>query len=230
MPLHTLPLASISSVIHFFMQGGFFMLPLLLCSIISCAVILLRGMALRYATVMPPVIVDSIEKLRPRDHSDPVGRLSRLVRGDPSALGRVVAVGLNNLRWSKSENSEAVQTQARHEIVRLESGIIVLDIITGTAPLLGLLGTVSGLVSIFATLGASGGLADPRGIAAGIAEALNTSIAGLAIAIPSVIASSYFNRKIESMSAEMESLVAELLNKCYNHKEDFAGSSTPAGS
>jgi biopolymer transport protein ExbB len=225
-----MPLASISSVLHFFIQGGIFMLPLLLCSVISGAVILWRGMALRHATVLPPVIGDSIERLRPKDSSDPVGRLSRLVRGDPSSLGRVVAVALANLRWTKQENTEAVQTQARHEIVRLESGLIVLDIVTGVAPLLGLLGTVSGLVSVFATLGASGGLADPKGIAAGIAEALNTTIAGLAIAIPSLIASSYFNRKIESMSAEMESLVAELLNKCYHHKEDVAASFQPPGS
>ena len=100
-------------------------------------------------------------------------------------------------------------------MVRLERGLIVLEVITGIAPLLGLLGAVSGLVHVFAHLGLSAGATDTKGIALGISEALNTTIFGLSIAVPSLIAFSYFSKKVEVMAVEMESLVADLLAKCY---------------
>ena len=214
-PLPTMPLAS---VIDFFLDGGFFMFLLVICSIVSLAVILLRASALRRSAVLPDVLVRSVENLAVEKDSEAVQRLARLVAGDRSALGRVIDVGLRHLAWPKSENVEAVQTRARHEVVRLESGLIVLEVIVGIAPLLGLLGTVSGLVGVFATLGAAEGAADPRDIATGIAEALNTTIAGLAIAVPSLIAFSYFSKKVETMAIEMESMVADLLAKCYHQK------------
>jgi biopolymer transport protein ExbB len=209
--------ASFSSVYHFFAQGGFFMFLLMTCSVVSVAIIILRGLALRRHLVVPPVIEAQIDALKPED-TDGVVKLSRLVRDDISACGRVVHVGLEHLHWPKSENIEAVQTRARHELVRLESGLFILEVIVGIAPLLGLLGAVSGLVTVFANLGASESVSDPRGIAKGISEALSTTIVGLSIAIPSLIAHSYFSKKIETMSAEMETLIADLLAKCYYHK------------
>jgi biopolymer transport protein ExbB len=214
---HVFLAASFSSIYHFFAQGGFFMILLLICSVVSVAVIILRGLALRRELVMPAAIEREIEALQP-DDTDGVVRLSRLVRNDLSALARVVKVGLQHLNWPKSENMEAVQTHARHELVRLESGLFVLEVIVGIAPLLGLLGAVSGLVTVFASLGASANISDPRGIAKGISEALSTTIVGLAIAIPSLISHSYFSKKIETMAAEMESLIADLLAKCYYQK------------
>lgn len=209
---------SSSSIYRFFAQGGFFMILLMICSVISVAVIVLRGLALRRSLVMPPEIEREIESLGPED-SEGVVRLSRLVREDVSALGRITQAGLRNLNWPKTENIDAVQTRARHEIVRLESGLFILEVIVGIAPLLGLLGAVSGLVSVFASLGESATVSDPRGIAGGISEALSTTIVGLAIAIPSLIAYSYYAKKIETMAAEMESLVGELLAKCYHQKQ-----------
>ncbi len=209
--------ASFSSIYHFFAQGGFFMILLLICSVVSLAIILLRGLALRRDLVMPPVFEAEIEGLQP-DDADGVTNLTRRVHGDTSALGRITQVGLKHLNWPKSENMEAVQTRARHEVVRLESGLFVLEVIVGIAPLLGLLGAVSGLVTVFANLGASETVKDPRGLATGISEALSTTIVGLAIAIPSLIAHSYFSKKIETMAAEMESLIADLLAKCYFQK------------
>jgi biopolymer transport protein ExbB len=208
---------SLKSAFHFFYQGGFFMVPLLLCSWVSVAVIVLRGLALRRDIVMPPLIEREVEAIQPGDE-DAANRLARLVRHDRSTLARIIDVGLNHLNWPKSENMEAVQTRARHEIVRMESGIFVLEVIVGIAPLLGLLGAVSGLISVFAAFGADAAAQDPHGIAKGISEALSTTIVGLAIAIPSLIAYSYFTKKIETMAAEMESLVADLLSKCYYHQ------------
>jgi biopolymer transport protein ExbB len=209
--------ASLQSVVQFFERGGFFMIPLALCSIISLAVIVMRGLALRRHLVMPQLFEETIEDIQPGDE-DAANRLAKLVRGDTSALGRIIHTGLNHLNWPKSENMEAVQTRARHEIVRLESGLFILEVVVGIAPLLGLLGAVSGLVTVFAAFGADAAGEDPHGIAKGISEALSTTIVGLAIAIPSLIAYSYFAKKIETMAAEMESLIADLLAKCYYHQ------------
>lgn len=213
-PLFT---ASIQSVYQFFVHGGFFMALLLICSVVSVTVIFLRGMALRRDLVVPMALELEIEAIQPGDE-DAANRLARSVRHDQSALARIIHVGLHHLNWPKSENMEAVQTRARHEIVRLESGLFILEVIVGIAPLLGLLGAVSGLVTVFASFGANAGAEDPHGIAKGISEALSTTIVGLAIAIPSLIAYSYFSKKIETMAAEMESLIADLLAKCYYHQ------------
>jgi biopolymer transport protein ExbB len=222
------PAAALQSVVHFFVQGGLFMIPLLLCSVISVAVILVRALALRRSVVMPAVIEQEIEAIQPGDEANAAVRLARTVCLDQSALGRIADVALRHLNWPKAENNEAVQTRARHEIVRLESGLFILEIIVGIAPLLGLLGAVSGLVTVFAAFGSDAASQDPHGIAKGISEALSTTIVGLAIAIPSLIAYSHFARKVETMAAEMESLVSDLLAKCYARKERVTPVRPPA--
>ena len=200
------------NVIGFFERGGLFMWPLLICSIVALTTIILRGFALREKNVMPLVIESEIERLLPGGSAD---RLMRIVENDQSSLGRIVRIALQHLRSPRSENVEAVQTRARHEMVILEKGLIVLEVIVGIAPLLGLIGAVSGLVHVFSHLGLSSGASDTRQIALGIAEALNATVFGLSIAVPTLIAFSYFSKKVEVMSVEMETLVVELIAKCY---------------
>ncbi len=202
----------VQSVTAFLAKGGFFMWPLLICSVVAMTVIILRMLALRERKVLPLVIESEIERLVPGSNPE---RLLRIVQNDDSSLARIAKVALEHLRWPRAENVEAVQTRARHEMVRLERGLVVLEVITGIAPLLGLIGTVSGLIHVFAGLGLSGGSSDTRGIAQGISEALTTTIFGLSIAVPSLIAFSYFSKKVEVMSVEMESLVADLIAKLY---------------
>ncbi len=196
----------------FFSKGGLFVWPLLACSIVAVTTIILRTIALRERNVLPLVLESEIERLVPGASAE---RLARIAEQDTSALARIVRVALQHLRWPRSENVEFVQTRARYEMVRLERGLIILEVITGIAPLLGLIGTVSGLVHVFARLGLSTGAADAKGIALGISEALNTTIFGLSIAVPSLIAFSYFSKKVEVMSVEMETLVTDLITKCY---------------
>ncbi len=199
-------------VLGFFARGGLFMWPLLACSIFSVTIMILRGLALRRKIVMPAAIEAEIERMAPGEGPE---RLSRLVYHDPSSLARITRVALQHLRGPRSENIEVVQTRARHEMVRLERGLIVLEVIVGIAPLLGLIGAVSGLVHVFSHLGLSSGASDTRQIALGIAEALNATVFGLSIAVPTLIGFTYFSRKVEVMSVEMETLVVELINKCY---------------
>jgi biopolymer transport protein ExbB len=143
-----------------------------------------------------------------------------------------VRAALHHLRAPRNETVEMVETKARHEVVNLEKGLIVLEIITGIAPLLGLIGAVSGLVHVFSALGLSSGTSNTQAIAAGIAEALNATVFGLSIAVPTLIAFSYFSKKVEVMSVEIETLVVELISKCYYgrvSRDDSAPSSRPSG-
>jgi biopolymer transport protein ExbB len=206
------------SIIQFIVHGGFFMYLLLICSVASVATMILRGCALRREKVIPSWLWNRIEALQPGEAGHALERLGQTLRADPSPLARVSEVAVQHLEWPRSENMEAVQTRARHEVIRMETGLVVLEVIVGIAPLLGLLGAVSGLVTVFSNLGASETVSDPRGIAKGIAEALNTTIAGLGIAIPSLIAYSYFSKKVETLSVEMEAIVGEFLAKCYSRK------------
>jgi biopolymer transport protein ExbB len=197
----------IQSALSFIIKGGFFTLILLIVSITAGTIMVLRAVALREKSIIPPALAAEIESLQPGDDLD---KLERLITRHPSALGRVLTTLIKHLTWSRAEAVEAVQTRARHEVARLESGLVILEITTGVAPLLGLLGTLSGLVGIFAAVGT-----DPIAVARGIAEALNTTIVGLAVAVPSLVSFNYFQRRIEIMAVEMESLVADLIVKCY---------------
>ena len=205
-------------VYEFFRQGGLFMVPLLACSVIAVTVTIMRAVALRRHLIIPDELEKEIERLQPHDTPESVVRLSRLVRNDTSTLARIAQVGINNLQLPKEENLNAVQTTARHEIVQMERGLHILEIIIGIAPLIGLLGAVSGLVAVFGAFGDSQTAQDPRMIAAGIAEALSTTVVGIGIAIPSLIAHGLLIKKVEQMAADMELLMSGLIAKCYNQK------------
>lgn len=200
------------TMVNFMNKGGLFMWPLLFCSIVTVATIALAALTLRQSKVLPLVIESEIERLTPGGNAE---RLVRIVNDDNSSLAAVVRTALQHLRWPRSENIESVQTRARRELVRLERGLIVLEVVTGIAPLIGLIGTVSGLVHVFSGLGLSTGASDTKAVALGISEALNCTIFGLSIAVPALIGFSYFSKKIEVMSVEMESLVSDLIAKCY---------------
>ncbi len=202
----------VNAVWQFFISGGFFMWPLLVCSIMAVTTIVHRGLALRRKNVLPLVLESEIERLVPGGGAE---RLARIAQNDNSSLARLVRMALQNLRGPRNETVEVVETKARHELVVLERGLIVLEVITGIAPLLGLIGAVSGLVHVFSALGISTGASNTQQVARGIAEALNATVFGLSIAVPSLVAFSYFSKKVEVMSVEMETLVVELIGKCY---------------
>src|SRR6202011_544918 len=111
---------SLQTVTSFFVKGGIFMWPLLVCSIVAVTTIILRTIALREKNVLPLVVESELERLVPGGSAE---RLGRVVHHDPSSLARIVRVALAPLRWPRADNVEAVQTRARHEMVRLERGL-----------------------------------------------------------------------------------------------------------
>jgi biopolymer transport protein ExbB len=106
---------------------------------------------LRWNKVVPPEITASLAACRTRDD---VKALRRVCEQKPSPLGRLLLLAADHLDWPKADNVDALQTAARHEIVRLERGLVVLEIIVGIAPLLGLVGTIAGMMTVFGDIGA----------------------------------------------------------------------------
>ena len=143
-------LALFENTLDFFVKGGVFMAVLLLCSFVALTVILLRSVALRRRAVIPALIEKEINKIRPGDEPE---HLRHLIQDDSSPLSRIVEVAVRPYNATKQETLEVVQSRARQEIVRLESGLFILEIVVGIAPLLGLLGAVTGLVRVFGNIG-----------------------------------------------------------------------------
>jgi len=197
-------LATLPGFIKFFVQGGFFMFALLILSVFSLAVILQRARVIKMDRALPMEVIRALQAFK----GGSTESLERVLRQEPSPLSRVLDNVLQHRNWPRTEILDAVQTRARHEISRLESGLVFLEITTGISPLLGLLGTLSGLVGIFANIGG-----DPQMVANGISEALNCTIVGLGVAVPNLVAYNYFTRRVEVVSIELESLTTDLMTK-----------------
>lgn len=190
-------------------EGGTFMWLLLFTSLFAVAVIVFKFITLARPRVVPAPLERRIEQLGDRNPgNDALTAISVAAREGRSTLARLCAVALGHRQDPPDALAEAVQTRAREEILRLQVGIPMLEVVITAAPMLGLLGTASGLVVIFGGLGET---TDHVMIARGIGRALNTTIAGLAISLPSVIAHSYFSRRIERVAARMEVLLGRLV-------------------
>ena len=128
-------------------------------------------------------------------------------------LARLTTAAIEHLEWAKPDNVEALQTRARHEVSQMERGLVVLEIITGIAPLLGLVGTVFGLIEIFGEM--TSDQVDTAKFASGISLALYATLSGLSIAIPSLVAWSIYNKRVETFAIEMETLLDKFLRRQY---------------
>lgn len=198
-------------MLEFLEAGGPFMILLVLTSIVSVAFILERAFALRRSKVTPDVVEDALDRCHTKDE---VPNLQVICQQKPSTLSRLVLLAIEHLPFPKADNADCIQTQARHEVVRMERGLVVLEIITGIAPLLGLVGTLHGMIVLFADIGRAG-MGDNAAIARGISITLNTTLMGLLIAIPSLVAWSYFSKRVEALAVEMETLLDDFLRRQY---------------
>ncbi|MGC6424892.1 MAG: MotA/TolQ/ExbB proton channel family protein [Lentimonas sp.] len=171
-----------------FSNAGIFLYPLGACSFIAVFITVERLIALRNSRVIPRDMVDAFVE----------GDLDKVQSSVQSVTGRIVTF----YRERKPE-PDALNAFARLEVSRMERGLFLLEVVIGAAPLLGLLGTVTGLTQVFGGFSAETGLPDPAVFVTGIALALNTTILGLAIAIPSLAAHAYLIRRVESLAARI---------------------------
>jgi biopolymer transport protein ExbB len=198
-----------------------FLLALIVTSIIAVAFLIERGIALRWDKVIPPQVAEAIQTY---DASRDLARMQAICDHHPSPISRLLLFTMEHLDWPKNETVEVLQTRAKHEITRLERGLVVLEIIVGIAPLMGLVGTIYGLILLFGSMDMASA-ATTNQFSNGISLALRATLLGLCIAIPSLIGWSYYSRKVETLSVEMESLCDEFLRKHYRMDVAPAGES-----
>jgi biopolymer transport protein ExbB len=184
-------------------------------SVVGLAFVVERAIALQWRKVVPTEIETAVQSCQSRED---VALLRRVCEQKPSPLGRLLIEAADHLDWPKEENEPALETRARHEIVRLERGLVVLEIIVGIAPLLGLVGTIAGMMTLFGDIGPNGPEAGK--LAAGIALILRATLWGLLIAIPSLITWSYFSKKTEILAVEMETLCDQFLRRQYREVKE----------
>jgi biopolymer transport protein ExbB len=192
----------------------FFIAVLALTSVVALTFIVERGLALRWGRVVPPTVQHAVEFYKAADQ---LPQLRQVCEQNPSALSRLLLFASQHLEWSRGETSELIETRARHEVTHLERGLVVLEIIIGIAPLMGLVGTIYGLIMLFGGMSSANGV-DSAKFAQGISIALNATLLGLVVAIPALIAWSYYSKKVENLTVELESICDEFLRKHYQAK------------
>jgi biopolymer transport protein ExbB len=186
-----------------------------LTSVVGLGVILWRAWMLRWGKVAPSPVINALAECYTFDD---VIKLRAQCDNHPSPLGRLLTFAANHLEWPKAENVSSLETAARREIVRLERGLVVLEIIIGIAPLLGLVGTILGMMTVFNDIGEAG-LNNASRLAHGISVILNATLVGLLIAIPALVAWGYFSKKVEVLAVEMETLCDEFIRRQYADKK-----------
>jgi biopolymer transport protein ExbB len=169
-----------------FSNAGIFIYPLALCSVVAVFITFERLIVLRSSRVMPAAMANAFL----------CGRFEGVSTDQASVAGRIVA-----FYQSRQPDADSLKAYARLEVSRMERGIFLLEVVIGAAPLIGLLGTVTGLTQVFSGFSAETGLPDPATFIMGIALALNTTILGLTIAIPALAAHAYLLRRVESLAA-----------------------------
>lgn len=184
-------------MLEFIFQGGKTMIPLVVCSLVSLTIIIERFIAMRKKKIIPSEICSAI--IRNDSHQAVVETAYK----HPSALSRVIKAIYDARDEGAQERSHAFLTSFKKEVVGLEQGTTVLEVIASITPLLGLLGTVIGMVDVF-TVVAEVGVGQASALSYGISKALITTIAGLSIAIPTLVFHSFFMRQAERYALVLE--------------------------
>lgn len=179
-----------------FTGAGLLIYPLGLCSIIAVYIIAERLYALRKDSVIPDDLVDAIIEGKP------------IQGGRHSTLARIVEFAEKH-----KDDPDAVKAFARLEVNRMERGIPYLDVVYAAAPLIGLTGTVTGLLQVFSQISPDTGLPDPVAFTKGVALALSATVIGLCIAIPSLVGAGYLQRKVENSAVKIDLLLERILSR-----------------
>ncbi|HZT40973.1 MAG TPA: MotA/TolQ/ExbB proton channel family protein [Chthonomonadaceae bacterium] len=200
-----------SEVMRFIHGGGFMMYPLILCSIILIAVAIERAISLRRAAVDGDTLLDEVKTAyKPGKDADPTGAIALATQtGGP--VGRMFARGLKNAHRSADAIEMAMEQEAANEQPALEANLSVLKTIVNISPLLGLLGTIAGMITSFRAA-SQVGLSNPTQILGGIAEALISTATGISLAVIGFVCYNYFANLSRKIIEDMEYYGSELVN------------------
>ncbi len=195
--------------------GGIIMFPLLLCSVLALAIIIERFWTLRVSRLAPKSLVNDLWGWIKKKELNSK-RLRELKEAAP--IGRVLAAGLVNAKHGREIMKESIQEEASHVVHEMERFLTALGTIAVIAPLLGLLGTVIGMIKVFAQLQLEGA-GNAAALAGGISEALITTAAGLTVAIPALIFHRYFLRRVDEIVVDMEQDALRLVEIVHGDRE-----------
>lgn len=189
------------------LAGGWIMAPIIICSILSLTIVVERFWTLREKKITPPNLVDQIIKLHQKNRitNEAISKLN-----NNSLLGRILASGLRNMNAERELMKESIEEEGRQVVLELERFLNTLGTIAAITPLLGLLGTVIGMIKVFAVI-TSVGVGDPTVLADGISQALLTTAAGLSVAIPSLMFYRYFRGRVDELLLKMEAQAVYLV-------------------
>ena len=196
-------------------SGGWVMLPLIVCSVLALAITLERLWSLQTRRIVPQHLVAQVWQLYKKDEltKEHIQSLR-----DGSGLGRILAAGLANSKHSRSIMKESIEDTGRQVVHELERYLTTLGSIASVTPLLGLLGTVIGMIQVFAII-VSSGVGDPAVLAGGISKALITTATGLTVAIPSLLMFRYFNGRVNTLVIIMEAEAMKMVEVMHAARE-----------
>ncbi len=197
-----------------FAAGGWLMWPLALCSVAVIAITVERFWTLNPAKIAPRQLLGEVWS-QIQANKMTADQLKELRRATP--LGRILAAGLSNSRQGREVMKDSIQEAASQVIHELERYLGILGTIAAISPLLGLLGTVLGMIDVFTAIMLEG-TGNAGVLAGGISEALITTAAGLFVAIPAMISHRYFNRRLDSIVVTMEQDAVKLVDILHNDR------------
>ena len=196
--------------------GGWLMLPIVLCSVVALGICIERLITLNTDKISPPHLLARVwTQLKNNEIDAPGLRSLRLA----SPLGQILAAGLGNAHLGRDVMKESIEEAAGHVIHELERYLNTLGTIAAVTPLLGLLGTVVGMIKVFAEIMVRG-TGNASVLAGGISEALVTTAAGLSVAIPALIMHRYFTGRIDGIVVGLEQETIKLVDALHNESAD----------
>lgn len=197
------------------LAGGWIMAPIILCSILAFTIVVERFWTLREKKIAPPNLTDQIIKLHQKKRITNEA-ITKLYNNSP--LGRILASGLRNMDNQRELMKESIEEEGRQVVLELERFLNTLGTIASITPLLGLLGTVIGMIKVFAVI-TSLGVGDPKILADGISEALLTTAAGLSVAIPSLMFYRFFRGRVDELLLKMEAQAVYLVEVVHGDRK-----------
>ena len=195
--------------------GGWLMAPIILCAIIAMGIILERYWTLAEKRVIPEDLTSKVWAWVKRDALDQ-SQIQTLHQGSP--LGQILAAGLINRDRERAVMKDSIEDTGRHVVHELERYLDTLGTIAAITPLLGLLGTVIGMVKVFTAI-TTHGVGNPTVLAGGIAEALITTAAGLTVAIPALIGFRYYRNRVDALVVDMEKEAIKLVEALHRRQD-----------
>ena len=196
--------------------GGWLMLPIIACSVIATAIVMERLWSLRRGRIMPDRLVARIWQWH-RQKQLTAERIAELRDGSP--LGRILTAGLINREHSREVMKEAIHDTGRQVVADMERYLNTLGTIASVTPLLGLLGTVIGMIDVFGVI-MDAGVGNPGVLAGGISKALITTATGLSVAIPTLMFHRHFNSKVDRLTIGMEEQALKLVEVIKGEREN----------